>query len=633
MAYPDTPDNRTPGAWEHIHVPSDFARSANSGHPLALGFDAADDIVARFHQRGGQPAISYGIVREGVLVHAAGFGQRSLGGTAPDERTVFRIASMSKSFTASAVLLLRDSGALRLDDQASAYVPDLEDWANGAVDAGPLTIRHLLTMTAGLPTDDPWGDRQQGLPLEDFQALLAGGVTFNWAPGTRFEYSNLGYAILGLVVAAASGMPYDQFIRTRLLAPLGMTSTGFEAGEFSPADLAVGYRRGPGGWQELPYDPYGAFAPMGGIFSTVADLATWSAGFAAAYPPDDTATADDNPVADARPSSSSHPLSRFSRRHMQLPQAVTGWRVPDRIPAGPPAAPAYYGFGLFVDEDPALGRIVSHSGGYPGFGSNMRWHPATGTAVIALGNGTYSPMQALAELVLKALLTPSATAQVALAPAARGARAGAPWPETLAAADAASALTRNWDDAVADALFTENVALDRPYAERRADLELLRERIGAFATDPARPAESDTPAHRRWWLTGERGTVAAAILLNPQRPPRVQWLSVAIPPAEGSVLAHALVAVTHWLNEVAEDRGAATWPQALPAAPEVDAALIARRLRMAAAWAGPVVPGAWQAGDGSASASLELVGEHATVTLSLLVNPETGELRQADVAL
>ncbi|HVT66654.1 MAG TPA: serine hydrolase domain-containing protein, partial [Trebonia sp.] len=525
-------------------MPSDFARSGNERKPNQshpAGFAAADEIVARFHERGGQPAISYGIVRDGELVHAAGFGQRSLGGSAPDERTVFRIASMSKSFTASAVLLLRDNGALRLDDQAADYVPDLRDWANGAVDAGPLTIRHLLTMTAGFPTDDPWGDRQQGLPLDDFQALLAGGITFNWAPGTRFEYSNLGYAILGLVVAAAAGMPYDQYVRTRLLRPLGMTGTGFEAGEFSPADLALGYRRGPDGWQEVPFDPYGAFAPMGGVFSTVADLATWTAGFAEAYPPDDTATLLDSPVGGKQaPASGSHPLSRFSRRQMQLPQAVTGWRSPGRIPGGPPAPPAYYGFGLFVDEDPALGRIVSHSGGYPGFGSNMRWHPASGTGVIALGNGTYSPMYALAELVLKALLSPSPAVHVALAPAASGRRQGTPWPETFAAADAVSDLLENWDDAAADAVFTENVALDRPYAERRADLELLRERIGTFAVDPARPAESDTPAHRRWWLTGERGTVAAAIQLSPQRPPRVQSLTVAIPPAPDSVLARAL---------------------------------------------------------------------------------------------
>jgi serine-type D-Ala-D-Ala carboxypeptidase/endopeptidase len=588
--------------------------------PSDLSFEAADEIVRRFHERGGQPAISYGIVRDGELVHAAGYGTRFLGGPAPDERTVFRIASMSKSFTASAVMLLRDDGALRLDDPAAAYVPELDGWVNGAADAGPLTIRHLLTMTAGFPTDDPWGDRQQGLPIDAFRALLADGVMFNWAPGTRFEYSNLGYAVLGLIVAAASGVPYDEFIRTRLLAPLGMSRTGFAAAEFPAAELATGYRHGPDRWEELPFDPYGAFAPMGGVFSCVADLATWAAGFAAAFPPD--GASDVRGVA--------HPLAPASRRQMQLPQAVTGWRAPDRIPGGPPAAPSYYGFGLFVDEDPALGRVVSHSGGYPGFGSNMRWHSATGLGVIALGNGTYAAMYALAELVLKALLTPSAAYHVALAPPAADTDAGVgrPWPETLTAADAVSKLLMDWDAAAADALFTENVALDRPYRERLADLALLRARIGAFAVDPARAAESDTPAQRRWWLAGERGTVAAAIQLNPQRPPRVQSLTFALPPAADSPLDRALTTVVEWLNS-----GAAGWPESLKVAPGADAGLIARRLRMAAAWAGPVTPGAYQAGDGSSSVSVELVGEHASVTLSLLVSRATGELRQADIAL
>jgi CubicO group peptidase (beta-lactamase class C family) len=619
-------DNGTPEAWQDIRVPSDFAPSAAAGAtPLAISFAAADEIVRRFHERGGQPAISYGIAVGGELVHAAGFGGRTLGGPAPDERTVFRIASMSKSFTASAIMLLRDEGALRLDDQAAAYVPDLGGWAYGAADAAPVTIRHLLTMTAGFPTDDPWGDRQQGLPLEEFQALLAGGVSFNWAPGTRFEYSNLGYAILGLVVAAASGLPYDEFVRTRLLAPLGMGRTGFTAEEFPAAELATGYRHGPDGWQELPFDPYGAFAPMGGVFSSVADLARWTAGFAAAFPPDGPSDGppDGSPHGPSDgPSGAAHPVAAASRRQMQLPQAVTGWRAPDRIPGGPPAAPSYYGFGLFVDEDPAFGRVVSHSGGYPGFGSNMRWHLPTGLSVIALGNGTYSPMYALADLVMRALLTPSASSSVALAPG------GGPWPQTLAAADAVNELLRDWDDATADALFTENVALDRPYSERLGDLALIRARIGAFTVDAARPAESDTPAQRRWWLTGDRGTVAAAIQLNPQLPPRVQSLALAIPPAPDSVLARALATVTSWLNG-----GAAAWPGSLPVSAEADAGLITRRLRMAAGWAGQVTPGVYHGGDGAGSVTVELVGEHATVTLSLLVNTKTGELRQADVSL
>ena len=147
---------------------------------------------------------------------------------------------------------------------------------------------------------------------------------------------------------------------------------------------------------------------------------------------------------------------------------MTGWRSADRLPGGPPTAPAFYGFGLFADEDPALGRVISHSGGYPGFGTNMRWHPATGVGVIALANGTYAPMTGLTELILNALLPRSAAYQVALAPAAPPAAGRrAPWPETLAAAEAVNRLLLAWDDAAADGLFSENVALDGPYPERR----------------------------------------------------------------------------------------------------------------------------------------------------------------------
>ena len=582
---------------------------------MCSDFSAADVIVSSYFARGGQPAISYGIVRDGSLVHAAGFGARRLGGQPPDAETVFRVASMSKSFTASAVLLLRDDGLLALDDPAEKYVPELAGWHSVTPDSDRVTIRHLLTMTAGFPTDDPWGDRQQGLPADAFGDLLAAGVSANWAPGTRFEYANLGYAILGRVVSAASGTEYSEFVRTRLLSPLGMTRTGFAAQEFGPDGLALGYRRGMNGWQELPFDPYGAFAPMGGVFSSVADLARWVAGFAAAFPPSDG----DN----------EHPLRGASRREMQLPQAVTGWRSPDRIPGGGPTAPAYYGFGLFVDEDPVAGRVVSHSGGYPGFGSNMRWHCATGLGVIALGNATYAAMSVLAGMVLDALLPRSAAYHVALSPApTESARSGAPWPETLAARDAVSQLLADWDDAAADALFSENVALDVPYPERRHAMELIRERIGAFAPSATRPPESDTPAQCRWWLTGERGTVQAQILLNPERSPRVQSLTVAVPPAVGSALAGVLASVVAWMNS-----GAERWPSAVPVTPGTNVGLIGRRLRMAAVWAGQAVAGTFRAGDGTSSVSVELVGEHATAVLSLQVNPATGELRQADVTL
>ena len=152
------------------------------------------------------------------------------------------------------------------------------------------------------------------------------------------------------------------------------------------------------------------------------------------------------------------------------------------------------------------------------------------------------------------------------------------------------------------------------------DVRLFRDRR-LSASIGARPG-----AHCRWWLAGERGTVQAQIQLNPERPPRVQSLTLAVPPAAGSALRVTLDAVVGWLNSGERD-----WPPSVPVADGVDAGLLARRLRMAAVWAGPCRVGAFKAGDGSVSAAAELVGEHATITLTVVIDPETRILRLADV--
>jgi CubicO group peptidase (beta-lactamase class C family) len=579
-----------------------------------LDFDqaAVDRLARAFAERAGQPGLAYGVVAQGALVHSGGLGVRRLDGPAPDAGTVFRIASMSKSFTAATILQLRDEGALRLDDLGRDYVPELDGVRLPSADAPLPTIRNLLTMTAGFPTDDPWGDRQQGLDPGEFAALLRdGGLRLAWAPGTRFEYSNTGYAILGRVIEKVTGEDYAAAVRSRILAPLGMTRTGFEAGEFSPDELARGYQHGTGGWAELEPDPYGAYAPMGGVFSTVADLARWVSGFAGAFPPGD------------EDAGGPHPLRRASRREMQLPQLAIIMAPDGSFPGG---ATISYGFGLFIEDDPAFGAIIQHSGGYPGYGSQMRWHQATGIGTIVLGNGTYAHAGALASRLLAEVL-----GQLGAGPGSpvRGpAPDGRAWPQTLAARADADRLLQAWDDELAARLFTPNVDWDQPLAARQAAIGQIRERIGDFEPDPDRVPEHDSPAHCRWWLRGERGVVQAEIGLAPLADVRVQSLRVAVPPKGDSVLGRVLETLVSLVND-----GAAQWPGDLAVASDVDSADAARKLRVAGAWTGRCSLGAFRSGDGDNSVTVELVGASGRADLSVGVEASSGTVRQVSITL
>ena len=187
-----------------------------------------------------------------------------------------------------------------------------------------------------------------------------------------------------------------------------------------------------------------------------------------------------------------------------------------------------YGYGLVVEDDGRLGRVVSHSGGYPGFGSHMRWHPASGWGVIALGNRTYFPANRICGTVLASIVEQHRVEHPA------DALAGV-WPRTREAMAVVESLVEAWDDELADRWFAPNVDLDRPRAERRAAVEGVRSRIGAF-TRSAAPVVSSTPAQARWWLEGSEGTAYAEVLLSPDREPLIQSLTVSTDPVPGTSL-------------------------------------------------------------------------------------------------
>lgn len=383
------------------------------------------------------PTIAWGLLRDGSLSDSGGVGVLHDGST-PDQHTVYRIASMTKSFTAAAVLALRDEGVLALDRPVAEYAPELAP-VRGPDGSPPITLRHLLSMTSGLPTDDPWADRHLDMPIAEIDEVYAPGTMFAFRPNDAYEYSNLGFGMIGRCVRRATGRPVQEHITERFLGPLGMHDTSWTQPEHDR--WARPFR-----WQDgahVPDEPHpigdGEIAPMGGLWTTVHDLARWVSWL------DSANSTPHQPDALG--------LSAASRREMQRWHTYIGLAdfAGQRYPSG-------YGFGLRVMDDPRLGAVVAHSGGLPGYGSNMRWVAGTGVGAIAVANTTYAPMGMLTLQVLhtvhehEGIHRPARPLARPLGDAARG----------------LLALLNRWDDVAAHALFADNVVLDEPF-DRRAD--------------------------------------------------------------------------------------------------------------------------------------------------------------------
>jgi CubicO group peptidase (beta-lactamase class C family) len=177
------------------------AQSTSAPVPITVLVPRLDGIAQRFMRDAHVPGLVYGIVRGGRLEHAGTMGLQELEARRPvTASTLFRIASMSKAFTALAILKLRDEGKVTLDALAETYVPEMRGWKYPTNDSPRLRLRDLLSHAGGFVTDDPWGDRQQGLPEADFTRMVRDGVPFTRTPGISYEYSNFGYALLGRIM-------------------------------------------------------------------------------------------------------------------------------------------------------------------------------------------------------------------------------------------------------------------------------------------------------------------------------------------------------------------------------------------------------------------------------------------------
>jgi CubicO group peptidase (beta-lactamase class C family) len=197
--------------------------------PDAAALQNVDRIFADWRLAAHVPGLVYGVVIDGKLVHVHGLGVQDTETATPvTADSLFRIASMSKAFTALAILKLRDDGKLSLDAAAETYLPEIRSWTYPTTDSPKITVRNLLTHSSGFVEDNPWGDRQQVMTPQAFTALLKDGVAFSRSPGLAMEYSNMGYAMLGRIIGNVSGTRYQDYIGRELFAPLGMASTGFD---------------------------------------------------------------------------------------------------------------------------------------------------------------------------------------------------------------------------------------------------------------------------------------------------------------------------------------------------------------------------------------------------------------------
>ena len=250
------------------------AACSPSAPDLAEAFQRIDSVIARGVEAEEIPGLAAGIVCADTLIWAAGYGVLALDDPTPvTSQTLFRIASVTKLFTATGIMALEESGALALDDPVRDHLRWFEIGRPPGTGGAPVTIRQLLTHSAGMPRDSRLTDFSHMYQPNRHEAIAAlPNQQLQATPGESYAYSNLGYAILGEVIAAAAGTTYAGYLERAVLEPLGMTRTLVHPTPDDTVAWGHGPRRPDGpraraGFWELRFA-----TPAGGMASSVAEL-------------------------------------------------------------------------------------------------------------------------------------------------------------------------------------------------------------------------------------------------------------------------------------------------------------------------------------------------------------------------
>lgn len=473
---------------------------------LQKSFSEVDKIFHDYSQKNNSPGIAYGVIANGKLVHTgvSGIANHETN-TAVKPGSVFRIASMSKSFAGVAILQLRDQGKLQLDEPAQLYIQELTQTKYLTTDASAFTIRQLLTHAAGFPEDNPWGDRQLDISDEEMLTMFRNGISYSTVPGTAYEYSNMGFAMLGAIIKKVSGMSYQEYIQQYIWKPLGMRNTFWEYGDVPDTTLAKGYRWLNGTWTEQPMEHDGAYGIMGGILTNLDDFSKYMSFMADAWP--------------ARNDPDNGPLKRSSVREMQQAWNFNSLNANNKLSDGK-ACPivSAYGYGLRWTKD-CLGKItVGHSGGLPGFGSNWFILPEYGIGIVSFINQTYAPTTALNNQAMEALLKASALKPRKIPVSAI----------LQQRQKELVAFLPDWKNADQSNVFAENFFHDFLIDSLRKEVQSLYKKAGAIQ----RVGEMEPLNNLRgsFILHGEKQSIRIYFTLSPETPAKIQEFRIQMEP-------------------------------------------------------------------------------------------------------
>lgn len=449
------------------------------------------------------PSIAFGVIANGQLVFSGSLGSTDLANkTASTVQSLYRIASMSKSFTAMAIMKLRDEGKLNLLDPVSKYIPEIVRAGALTDDAPPINIQHLLTMSAGFPEDNPWGDRQLADTDDELLQLISKGISFSNAPGLNYEYSNLGFALLGKIISNVAGMPYQKYITENIMKPIGMVDSRWEYNEVPNNKLAHGYRWEDETWKEEALLHDGSYGAMGGLICSIEDFSKYVALHLGAWPP--------------RNDEEIGPVKRSSIREMHQPWRINNLFVDSKNRMGESCPTVVgYGYGLRWRKDCRGMVYVSHSGGLPGFGSEWRIYPEYGVGVVSFSNRTYGSPGTANAMALDTLI------QIA------GLK-----PRVLPSSEILNRrkneiikVLQSWDETQLD-IFAENFFLDLSKEKWKANAaKIFREAGTIVSVSELKP---ENQLRGGFSITGEKKTIDVFFTLTPEAEALVQQLDISV---------------------------------------------------------------------------------------------------------